>query len=146
MGTALTISESETDIQRKAGCYRIASEAVDGMDIVSVEGAARRAVHEIRESGRPYFLECRTYRLRAHSMFDAQLYRDKSEVEVWRQKEPIKRFQAWLKASNMIHPTEIERIHAEVAAEIAEAVAFAEAGTWEPVEELTRFTYAENAS
>ena len=82
MGTALALSESETDIQRKAACYRIASETVDGMDVVAVEAAARRAVHAVRESGKPYFLECRTYRLRAHSMFDAQLYRDKAEIEV----------------------------------------------------------------
>ena len=145
MGTALALSESETDIQHKAACYRIASEAVDGMDIVAVEAAARRAIHEIRERGTPYFLECRTYRLRAHSMFDAQLYRDKAEVEAWREKEPIKRFQDWLETNHMIHPEELTRIEDEVAAEIAEAVAFAEAGTWEPVEALTRFTYAENA-
>ena len=76
-------------------------------------------------------------------MFDAQLYRDKAEVEAWRHKEPIARFQAWLEANHMIHPEDLARIEAEVAAEIAEAVAFAEAGTWEPVEDLTRFTYAE---
>ena len=145
MGTALALSESETDIQRKAACYRIAAEAVDGMDVVAVEAAARRAVHSVRESRKPYFLECRTYRLRAHSMFDAQLYRDKSEVDVWRHKEPIVRFQGWLQANHMIHPDDVPRIEAEVDAEIAEAVAFAEAGNWEPVGELTRFTYAESA-
>src|SRR4029078_6176825 len=63
MGTALALSESETDIQRKASCYQISSEAVDGMDVVAVEAAARRAVHKVRETGKPYFLECRTYRL-----------------------------------------------------------------------------------
>ncbi len=146
MGTALALSESETDIQRKAACYRIAAEAVDGMDVVAVEAAARHAVHAIRESGKPYFLECRTYRLRAHSMFDAQLYRDKAEVEAWRRKEPIVRFQGWLEANRMIHPQEVEQIYKEVDAEIAEAVAFSEAGTWEPASELTRFTYAERAS
>jgi TPP-dependent pyruvate/acetoin dehydrogenase alpha subunit len=99
----------------------------------------------VRESGKPYFLECRTYRLRAHSMFDAQLYRDKAEVDTWRQKDPIVRFQGWLQASYMIHPEDVSRIEAEIDAEIAEAVAFAEAGTWEPVEQLTRFTYAERA-
>src|SRR3974390_1246203 len=135
MGTALEISESETDIQRKAGCYRMASEAVDGMDVIGVEAAARRAVHAVRETGKPYFLECRTYRLRAHSMFDAQLYRDKAEVEAWRRKEPIVRFQGWLQANRMVHSEEIDRIHREVAAEIAEAVAFSEAGTWEPPSE-----------
>ena len=146
MGTALAISESETDIQRKAGCYRIASEAVDGMDVVAIEAAARRAIHAVRESGKPYFLECRTYRLRAHSMFDAQLYRDKAEVEAWRHKEPIVRFKGWLEANHMIHPDDLARIEAEIEAEIAEAVAFAEGGTWEPVEQLTRFAYADEAA
>jgi len=143
MGTALALSESETDIQRKAACYRIAAETVDGMDVVAVEAAARRAVHAVRDNGKPYFLECRTYRLRAHSMFDAQLYRDKAEVEAWRQRGPIVRFQGWLEANHMIQPDDLKTIEAAVEAEIAEAVAFSEAGTWEPVDELTRFTYAE---
>jgi TPP-dependent pyruvate/acetoin dehydrogenase alpha subunit len=146
MGTALALSESEPDIQRKAACYGIPAETVDGMDIVAVEAAARRAVHAVRESRKPYFLECRTYRLRAHSMFDPQLYRDKTEVESWRPREPIVRFQKWLEANHMIHPDEVTRIEAEVDAEIAEAVAFAEAGTWEPVEKLTRFVYADRAA
>jgi pyruvate dehydrogenase E1 component alpha subunit len=145
MGTALALSESETDIHQKAACYRIAAEAVDGMDVIAVEAAARRAVHAVRETRKPYFLECRTYRLRAHSMFDAQLYREKSEIEAWRKRGPILHFQNALQAGNMIHPDEVSRIEAEVDAEIAEAVAFAEAGTWEPVEQLTRFTYAESA-
>ena len=146
MGTALAISESETDIHRKAACYRVESESVDGMDVVTIEAAARRAVHAVRETGKPYFLECRTYRLRAHSMFDAQLYRDKAEVEAWRQKEPIVRFRSWLETNNMIHPDDLARINAEVTAEIAEAVAFAEAGPWEPLEDLTRFTYGEQVA
>src|SRR6185295_2544188 len=145
MGTALVISESEMEIKRKAACYRIASEAVDGMDVVAVEAAARRAVHAVRENHKPYFLECRTYRLRPHSMFDTQLYRDKREVEAWRHKEPIVRFQGWLQTNHMVHQDDVSRIEAEVDAEIAQAVAFAEAGTWEPVEQLTRFTYADRA-
>lgn len=143
MGTALALTESETDIQRKAGCYRIAAEAVDGMDVVAVEAAARRAVRAVRETGKPYFLECRTYRLRAHSMFDAQLYRDKAEVESWRRREPILRFSEWLNANHMVHAEEIARIENAVADEIEQAVAFAEAGTWEPVENMTRYVCAE---
>ena len=143
MGTALALSESETDVARKASCYRIASETVDGMDVVAVEGAARRAIHAVRESGKPYFLECRTYRLRAHSMFDAQLYRGKTEIEAWRPREPIVRFRGWLETNHMVHADEVSRMEAEIDAEIAEAVAFAEAGSWEPVEQLTRFTYAD---
>ena len=143
MGTALALTESETDIQHKAACYRIESEAVDGMDVVAVEAAARRAVRAVRETGKPYFLECRTYRLRAHSMFDAQLYRDKAEVESWRRREPILRFSAWLQANHMVHAEEIASIESAVAAEIEQAVAFAEAGTWEPVEHLTRYVCAD---
>jgi pyruvate dehydrogenase E1 component subunit alpha len=145
MGTALAISESETDIERKAACYRIPAEAVDGMDVIAVEAAARRAVHAVRESRKPYFLECRTYRFRAHSMFDSQLYRDKAEVEVWRQKGPIGRMLGWLETNHVIHPEDAPRIDAEVDAEIAAAIAFAEAGHWEPVEQLSRFVYAESA-
>jgi pyruvate dehydrogenase E1 component alpha subunit len=145
MGTALERAQSETDIQKKAACYRITSEAVDGMDVIAVEAAARRAIRAVRETRKPYFLECRTYRLRAHSMFDAQLYRDKAEVDAWRHKEPIVRFRGWLEANRMLHADDVPRMEAEIDAEIAAAVAFAEAGSWEPVEHLTRFTYAEAA-
>ena len=117
------------------------------MDVVAVEAAARRAVHAMRETGKPYFLECRTYRFRAHSMFDAQLYRDKAEIEEWREKGPIVRFQGWLEGEPAcIHADDLARIEAEVDAEIDAAVAFAEAGTWEPIEELTRFVYAEQTA
>lgn len=143
MGTALALSESETDFRVKAASYRVSAEAVDGMDVVAVEAAARRAVAAIRSTGKPYFLECRTYRLRAHSMFDAQLYRDKAEVEAWRQKGPIIRFESWLEANHLIRAEDTASIETDVAAEIAEAVAFAETAEWEPVEDLARFTYAE---
>lgn len=139
MGMALQRAEAETDLARKAAAYRMTGTAIDGMDVVAVEGAARAAVDAIRAGGGPQFLECRTYRFRAHSMFDAQLYRAKEEVEVWRKKGPIARFQDWLIRAGLIHDEDIHRIEAEADAEIDRAVAFAEAGTLEPVEELERF-------
>ncbi|WP_296424519.1 pyruvate dehydrogenase (acetyl-transferring) E1 component subunit alpha [Yoonia sp.] len=139
MGTALHLSESQTDISAKAACYGIQSEAVDGMDIVAVEVAARRALNYIAKTGKPYFLECRTYRFRAHSMFDAQLYRSKEEIAEWRKKGPILRFQTWLQDSGLVHADEVSKIIVSIDEEIAEAVAFAEAGTDEPVQSLTRF-------
>ncbi len=142
MGTALDISESETDIHRKAESYRMAAEVVDGMDVVAVEAAAQAAVEAVRSEGKPRFLECRTYRFRAHSMFDAQLYRDKAEVEAWKQRGPIVRYQAWLLETGILHQSDLEVMEAEVAQEVEEAVAFAEAGTWEPVENLLTDTYA----
>ena len=142
MGTALERSEAETDVHRKAEGYAIKSEVVDGMDVVAVEAAARRAIEQMHETHEPYLLECRTYRFRAHSMFDAQLYRDKSEVEAWRKKGPIVRFQGWLEQNGMIHPDDLKRIEEEIEAEIDAAVVFAEAGTWEPLEDLTQHVYA----
>ena len=143
MGTALERSESETDIHAKAACYRIPSQAVDGMDVVAVEAAARRAVASIREDGGPRFLECRTYRFRAHSMFDPQLYRDKAEVERWQDKDPIKRFQEWAIAAGELHDADVVSIQADVTQVVDAAVAFAEAGTWEPVSDLLKDVGAE---
>jgi pyruvate dehydrogenase E1 component alpha subunit len=143
MGMALERAESETDIARKAAAYRMPGAAVDGMDVVAVEAAARRAVDAIRSGGGPQFLECRTYRFRAHSMFDAQAYRTKDEIELWRKKGPIVRFQGWLEANGLIHADDVRRIEAEADAEIEAAVAFAEAGTLEPLSELERFVTME---
>jgi TPP-dependent pyruvate/acetoin dehydrogenase alpha subunit len=145
MGTALDLSESETDIHRKAQGYRLPAEAVDGMDVVAVEAAARRAIAYIREGGGPAFLECRTYRFRAHSMFDAQLYRDRAEVAAWKQHDPIPRLRDWLAAAGLTHADDVAGIEAEVAAEIDAAVAFAEAGTLEPVADLLRDVLAAGA-
>jgi pyruvate dehydrogenase E1 component alpha subunit len=142
MGTALALTESETDIHLKAASYGMKSAEVDGMDVVAVEAASREAAASIRDGGGPYFLECRTYRFRAHSMFDAQLYRDKAEIEQWREKGPVVRFTNWLRESGNLHDTDLSAMEAKIAAEIDAAVAFAEAGTWEPAENLTRNVYA----
>lgn len=142
MGSALELTEAVTDMAEKARGYAVESAAVDGMDVIAVEAAARKAIAHILETGRPYFLECRTYRFRAHSMFDAQLYRDKDEVAEWRQKGPIVRFQSWLEDNGIAHPSDLEKIEAEVANEIADAVAFSEAGTWEPVADLEKHVMA----
>ena len=139
MGMPLELAEAETEISRKAAAYRMAGEAVDGMNPVAVEAAARRAVEAIRAGNGPYFLECRTYRFRPHSMFDAQLYRTREEIELWKERDPIPRTHKWLQENGMITPDELGTIEAEVEAEIEEAVAFAENGTWEDVADLEKF-------
>jgi pyruvate dehydrogenase E1 component alpha subunit/2-oxoisovalerate dehydrogenase E1 component len=145
MGMALGRAEAETDIAGKAAGYRMPGTAIDGMDVVAVEKAARNAVERIRTGGGPQLLECRTYRFRAHSMFDAQLYRSKEEVEGWRKKGPIERFSAWLQETGLIPADEVSRMEAEADAEIEAAVAFAEAGSLEPVAELERFVTMDRA-
>ena len=145
MGTALVLSEAETDLCRKAQSYRMSAVAVDGMDVVAVEAAAMKAIEAIRAGRGPQFLECRTYRFRAHSMFDPELYRDKAEVEAWKERDPIRRFAEWLIALGTLHPGDHEALEREVAEEVQAAVAFAEAGTLEPVENLTRDVIAAEA-
>lgn len=139
MGVPLELAEAETDISRKAAAYRMPGEAVDGMNPVAVEAAARRAVDSIRSGAGPYFLECRTYRFRAHSMFDAQLYRTREEIDHWKERDPIPRTRKWLEENRMASIEELQAIETGVDAEIEEAVAFAEKGTWESVEDLERF-------
>ena len=143
MGTALELSESETDISTKAACYRIGSEAADGMNVVDVEAAARRAVAAIRAGEGPRFIECRTYRFRAHSMFDPQLYRQKAEVENWMERDPIPRFRDWAMTAGEIRQEDVDAIEDEIEKEVARAVEFAEAGSWEPVEDLLKDVGAE---
>jgi pyruvate dehydrogenase E1 component alpha subunit len=108
--------------------------------------AAREATLSVREGGGPVFLELRTYRFRAHSMFDPELYREKAEVEAWKQRDPIPRLCAELREAGRLDDAALARIEAEVAAEVADAVAFAEAGSWEPVEDLLRFVTSERAA
>jgi len=143
MGTALSRSESETDISLKAAAFEIPAWPVDGMDVIAVEDATRRAAIAVRAGGGPHFLEYRTYRFRAHSMYDPELYRDKQEVEEWKKRDPIGNFVERLKRQNFWQDEEWTRIEAEVAREIDQSVEFAEAGHWEPVEELTRYVYSE---
>ena len=146
MGTALSRSESETDICLKAAAFEIPAWPVDGMDIVAVEDAAKRAAGAVCAGGGPHFLEFRTYRFRAHSMYDPELYRDKQEVEEWKKRDPIENFVARLKQLSLWQDEDWTQMEADVAREIDAAVEFAEAGHWEPVEELTRFVYSETAT
>jgi len=146
MGTRLELSESEPDIHAKAQAYKVQSEIVDGMDVVAVNAAAMRAVKRIREGGGPQLLECRTYRFRAHSMFDPQFYRTKAEVEEWKKRDPILLLTQWMRSTGLLHPDELAGIERKAEAEVNEAVAFAEGAQWEPVEELARAVYAEKRS
>jgi pyruvate dehydrogenase E1 component alpha subunit len=145
MGTALDRSESQTDLCLKAASYEIPAWPVDGMDVLAVEEAARRATALVREGGGPCFLELRTYRFRAHSMYDPELYREKAEVEEWRERDPITIHVERLREAGLLTDDELAAIEAEVAAELDRAVAFAEAAPVEPVEDLTRFVYMDDS-
>jgi pyruvate dehydrogenase E1 component alpha subunit len=141
MGTALARHQAQTDIVLKAKGQGVPGEAVDGMNVLACEEAARRAADAVRRGEGPYLLEFQTYRFRAHSMYDAELYRTKQEVAQWKQRDPIPSFIGTLREWKCLTAEDLEKIEAEVAAELEDAVAFAEAGPWEPVEDLTKDVY-----
>lgn len=138
MGTALARSEAQTDLCAKAACYGVPALTVDGMDVVAVHAAVQAAAHQVRQRGGPRFLELRTYRFRAHSMFDPELYRDKAEVEAWKTRGPIHTYTARLKDQGLLTEAEFQALDARAQAEVELAVAYAEAGHWEPVADLLR--------
>jgi len=138
MGTALEHSESQTDLCAKAASYKVPAQAVDGMDVVAVQQATAAAVQQVRGGGGPFFLEFKTYRFRAHSMFDPELYRDKAEVAKWKERGPIHNYSARLKALGLLDEAGFLALAADVDAEVEAAVAFAEAGSLEPVDDLLR--------
>ena len=146
MGTALDRAQTQTRITLKAASYEMPAWDVDGMDVLAVEEAASRAVESIRGGGGPHFLELRTYRFRAHSMFDPELYRDKEEFREWKHRDPIELFRTKLEADATVTDEDMAAIEDEVLAEIESAVAFADAGTLEPLRDLTRFVYSEEVA
>jgi pyruvate dehydrogenase E1 component alpha subunit len=141
MGTRINRALSQTELAAKARTYGMAAESVDGMDVVAIERAARQAIDAVRGGNGPFFLECRTYRFRAHSMFDAELYRDKTEVEEWKKRDPIALLRTQLETAAIVDAGVFARLDADAQEEIAHAVEFAEAGSWEPIEQLTRDVY-----
>ena len=143
MGTALRYTQASQDIAAKGAAYNMAAAAVDGMDVQAVEAATRGAVDRIRAGAGPFLLECRTYRFRPHSMFDSELYRTRDEVAQWRERDPIELLAGRMTEAGLLDEAGRAALEREVAAEVEAAVAFAEAGTWEPVEELTRFVVSE---
>lgn len=136
MGTALERSESQTEIYQHAAIYGIPAQAVDGMDVLAVEQAARQSVDKIKNDDGPQFLENRTYRFRAHSMFDAELYRSKTEVEDWKKRGPLVQLKSCMIDNGGFSEADFESLEEVAATQIADAIAFAEAAPWEPVEDL----------
>jgi pyruvate dehydrogenase E1 component alpha subunit len=141
MGTALARHQSQTDIRLKAQAYAMDADVVDGMDVLAVEAATRRAADGVRRGDGPFLLELRTYRYRAHSTADPELYRAKDEVEQWKARDPIALFTARLRELGFVTDGDLAAIEASVAAAVDDAVAVAQAGPWEPVEDLTKDVY-----
>jgi pyruvate dehydrogenase E1 component alpha subunit len=138
MGTALVRHQSQVNISLKARAYGMESDAVDGMDVLAVEATVKRAAEFVRSGNGPFLLELQTYRFRAHSMADPDLYRTKEEIEEWKKRDPISLFKSRLQDSGNLTESDVVRIESEINAEIDEAVRFAETSPVEPIEDLLK--------
>lgn len=137
MGTVLEHSHAATDLARRAQSYGMPAHTVDGMDVHCVLEAAERAVHHVRQGGGPVFLECLTYRFRAHSMYDPQHYRTRDEVNTWKERDPIAVLSTTMRADGRLDDVTWEALVARVDAAIEDAVNRAEASPLEPLTDLT---------
>lgn len=142
MGTAIQYTHADNSFSKKGAAYGIDTAEVDGMDVRAVESAAKAATEAIRTTGKPFFLVSNTYRFRAHSMFDAELYREKSEVEEWKKRDPITTYTQYLLKSNLITEDKINSLQKKIDEVVNASVVFAEKGKWEPVEDLTKHIYS----
>jgi pyruvate dehydrogenase E1 component beta subunit/2-oxoisovalerate dehydrogenase E1 component len=146
MGTALERHQAVPWIHRKAAAYGIEGLLVDGMDVLAVEAAARLAAELVRGTGMPVLLEARTYRFRAHSMYDAELYRTKEEVARWKARDPLVTFPRWLIEQGLLDEAAYQALESEAVAAVEAAVAAAEASPLEPVADLFRDLFGEPPS
>ena len=146
MGTALELTEAQMDISKKAASYKINSKQVDGMSVMDVSEAAKEAVNYVRAGDGPVFLECLTYRFRAHSMFDAELYREKTEVSEWKKRDPLTLFQNILEEMKLWEKVDVKEMEDEIATILEKAIEFAENGTLEPISDLEKFVYSEEVT
>lgn len=142
MGTSLARAMSLRDIAQKACAYEIASEFVDGMDVLAVREAVQRAVERGRESYLPTLLEVRTYRFMGHSMSDPGNYRTRAEIEKYQERDPIKLFSASLLEEKIVDQKSFEQIDKDVREEVERAVRFAEESPEPSPEELFTDIYA----
>ncbi|AOW93620.1 pyruvate dehydrogenase (acetyl-transferring) E1 component subunit alpha [Rhodococcus sp. WMMA185] len=138
MGTAIDRAQSQTDLCAKAASFKVPTLKVDGMDVFASHAATATAAGHVREGSGPFFVEYLTYRFRAHSMFDPELYRDKAEVEEWKKRDPIDTCRTRLEQADIVSARGFAEMQRQADDEVDAAVGFAEAGTWEDVGTLER--------
>ena len=142
MGTSLERAMSSQNVASKACAYELASESVDGMDVLKMREATRRAIKRAREESSPTLIEARTYRYMGHSMSDPGKYRTRAEIEKYQERDPIKVFTKTLKDNGILSDSEIAEIEAQVKEEVERAVRFADESPLPDPKELYTDIYA----
>jgi len=142
MGTSLARSMSSQNVAQKAREYDLASEFVDGMDVMAMRRATQRAVKRARNESLPTLIEARTYRYMGHSMSDPGNYRTRAEIEKYQERDPIKLFTATLKENKVLTDSDLADMEAAIKEQIEHAVRFAEESPEPDPKELYTNVYA----
>jgi pyruvate dehydrogenase E1 component alpha subunit len=142
MGTAVERHSAQTDLSKKAEGYGIPGTRVDGMDVLAVREAVAEGIRLAREESRPTLLEAFTYRYRGHSAADPEVYREREEVEEWREKDPIETFARRCVEAGVLGEREVQEVRDRAEAEVLAAVEFAEASPEPPLDTMYESLYA----
>jgi len=142
MGTSLARAMSLRDIAQKACAYEMASEFVDGMDVLAVREATLRAVERARKDYLPTLLEIRTYRFMGHSMSDPGNYRTRAEIEKYQERDPIKLFSASLLEAKIVDDKALQEIDRKIREEVEDSLRFADESPLPDPAELYTDVYA----
>lgn len=116
--------------------------STDGNDLLEVQAAVEAAVKRAREGGGPSLIVNDTYRWRGHSKSDRNRYRTKDEIEEWKKKDPILKFQKYCISEKILTKKEAEDIKEQGYANIESARVFAEASPDPAIETLEEGVYA----
>ena len=142
MGTSASRAMSFSEVAQKSCAYEIASEFVDGMDVLEMRGATQRAIERARKDNLPTLIEARTYRYMGHSMSDPGKYRTRAEIEKYQERDPIKLFRQTLEENDLLTEADVSQIEAEIHEQVEQAVRFAEDSPQPDPRELTTNVYA----
>ncbi|WP_455363340.1 thiamine pyrophosphate-dependent dehydrogenase E1 component subunit alpha, partial [[Eubacterium] cellulosolvens] len=142
MSTRADQAVAAESVATRAQAYRMRSIVTDGNDVIAVFLAAKEAIENARKGGGPTLVECMTYKLKGHGVYDKAEYRPREEVEQWLKRDPINGFEAKLLKAKLIMRAEIDQIEKHVAAEVEESVAFAKSSPVLPFEDLMKYVYA----
>jgi pyruvate dehydrogenase E1 component alpha subunit len=141
MGTSVERHSAQTDLSKKAKGYGVTGQRIDGMDVIAVREAVTEGIRKAREDRRPTLLEAFTYRYRGHSAADPEVYREREEVEEWREKDPIETFARRCVKDDVLGEREVQEIRDKAEEEVLAAVEFADSSPEPALDSLYESLY-----
>ena len=139
----VALTTALTDLSHRADAFGFPGVTIDGNDVVKVYNTTRQALERARRGDGPTLIEMKTYRWFGHSDIDPADYRSDEEVRQWMERDPLPRYEAYLREQGVLDAEQLEEIRERVAREIEEAIDFAEASPRPEADAYFSHVYAE---